>query len=137
MIDLHELAKVIADNLPTPYAMDIVWKQVPGGAKFNLAQADEDSGTQWVEMAAAALVYILKSTNSKITEDGSIVPNIINVKGSESAKKLFADVEDLLVDLVGTFNDAHSSGETHIHSAIGSCFEIRVLACAEALQSLY
>lgn len=51
-------------------------------------------------------------------------------------RKIIADVEDLLVDLVGTFNDARSRGETGIHSAVGSRFEARVRACADALQEL-
>lgn len=74
MVDLHELAKVIGENLPNPYAMDAVWRQTNTGAEFDLSAADEDSGLQWIEMAAAALVYILKSTNSQLDNDGNICP---------------------------------------------------------------
>lgn len=47
-----ELAKLIADNLPKPYALDDVWKQLHGGgSEFDLSCADADSVEQWLQLA--------------------------------------------------------------------------------------
>ena len=52
------IAKVIADNLPRPYSLDDVWRQVPGGAEFDLEQAHSDSRDEWLAMARAVIATL-------------------------------------------------------------------------------
>jgi hypothetical protein len=55
MIDLDDIAKLIAENLPSPYALDAVWRQTSSGAVFDLSQIDADSAKQWRDLARVVL----------------------------------------------------------------------------------
>ena len=51
MTTVDDMAKLIAEHLPSPYALDIVWR----GAIFDLDQADADSAEQWRSLARAVM----------------------------------------------------------------------------------
>lgn len=49
----EEIARVIGVNIPTPYALDAVWRQTDDGAVFDLSHADDDSREQWLILSRA------------------------------------------------------------------------------------
>lgn len=51
-----ELAKLIADNLPDPYTLDIVWRQTDDGSEFDIT---EDTSGQWLDLAAKVREAVL------------------------------------------------------------------------------
>lgn len=52
---IDAMAKLIAENLPSPTAMDSVWRQTDEGAVFDLSQADANSVEQWRALARAVM----------------------------------------------------------------------------------
>lgn len=61
MTDIDAIAKVIADNLPRPYALNIVWHDDGRTSQFDLSQADEASAEEWRSMARAVIAAVNKS----------------------------------------------------------------------------
>lgn len=54
----QQIAKVVAENLPSPYALDDVWKQTSDGACFDLSHANNATRTEWEALAVAILSTI-------------------------------------------------------------------------------
>ena len=55
MPPLEKIARVIGENMPSPYALDDVWRQTANGPVFDLSHAQPDSKAEWLALAAAVL----------------------------------------------------------------------------------
>lgn len=49
----EEIIQVVAINLPSPLALDEVWRQTKDGAVFDLDSASSDSIEEWHSLARA------------------------------------------------------------------------------------
>lgn len=49
----EEIARIVAENLPTPYAIDVCSRTTAAGPVFDLSQADADSREQWLGLVSA------------------------------------------------------------------------------------
>jgi hypothetical protein len=50
----EHMAQIIAENLPSPWALDMVWRQTREGAEFDLSQA-ESAAEEWLAMARVVI----------------------------------------------------------------------------------
>jgi hypothetical protein len=56
--DYDALAKVIAENLPSPYALGDVWRQTLKGSEFDLSQGNPTTVEEWRALAKAVVDHL-------------------------------------------------------------------------------